>query len=460
MKFRYMRPIQSNKQERISQSFLLLNCRMIFTVLPFLLMFFGQPARANFRASVIKIDITPGTSKTLSGFAPRQSEGVHIPIYHRILVMDDGVMKFVLASSELEMISPSEYEEVAELLKNELGIQPENFWWTVTHTHSAPRFGVPGLAATFFPERYEDYPDNDYTGFVKENLLEGVRKAIKGLSPAKLTVGKSFSLANINRRAIGTDNKARIGRKPDGYSDHQIGLIRIDDMQNRPITLVVNYPVHGTVWGADNRKISGDLPGIISDYVERSIGAPVVFINGAAGNLAPIYSDEKYFYTSMDSEFDQLRVFLGAPILEAYKRLPGGSDSIVFQTRAAVIETPQKRGLKWPSYLNDYKRTTPNGTELIRLPVKFLRINKELVIWSLPVELFCEISNEIREKSPFPFTFYFGYANGWLGYLPTEKERQYGGYEIETASPFSPGIEKQIKEAVLGFLQGELAGGE
>ena len=40
------------------------------------------------------------------------------------------------------------------------------------------------------------------------------------------------------------------------------------------------------------------------------------------------------------------------------------------------------------------------------------------MIWSAPVELFCEIAMDVRQRSPFAYTLYFGYTNGWLGYLP------------------------------------------
>ena len=51
--------------------------------------------------------------------------------------------------------------------------------------------------------------------------------------------------------------------------------------------------------------------------------------------------------------------------------------------------------------------------------MRFLRIN-DTVIWSAPVELFCEITLfAVRARSPFANTFYFGYTNGWFGYLPT-----------------------------------------
>ena len=34
----------------------------------------------------------------------------------------------------------------------------------------------------------------------------------------------------------------------------------------------------------------------------------------------------------------------------------------------------------------------------------------------------------VRNQSPFAHTFYFGYTNGWLGYLPTEQAFGEGGY--------------------------------
>jgi len=68
------------------------------------------------------------------------------------------------------------------------------------------------------------------------------------------------------------------------------------------------------------------------------------------------------------------------------------------------------------------------------------------------LELFCEISNEIRDRSPFPYTFYFGYTNGTFLYLPTEAEFAAGGYETIT-SPFSPRAAGDLTEAVVKYIQ-------
>lgn len=48
----------------------------------------------GFRASVVKIDITPEVPKMLLGYAARKSTGVHDHIFHRIVALDDGVKQF------------------------------------------------------------------------------------------------------------------------------------------------------------------------------------------------------------------------------------------------------------------------------------------------------------------------------------------------------------------------------
>jgi hypothetical protein len=90
---------------------------------------------------------------------------------------------------------------------------------------------------------------------------------------------------------------------------------------------------------------------------------------------------------------------------------------------------------------------------MVLLPVRFLIINEEVAIWSAPLELFVEIANEVRERSPFPYTFYFGYNNGWLGYLLTESAWKHGGYEPRV-SPFTPSAAKDLTESVVNYLQG------
>lgn len=408
--------------------------------------------KIGFRAAVVKINITPSDPQMLLGYQDRKSTGVHDSIYHRIIILDDGETQFFLVSSDICEFSPSQYDRIIRLIKQQLGINTINLWWSTTHTHSAPEVGPPGLAAAFLGERYKHEFNADYQALIERTLIEGIRDGLKKLSPARLGIGWGFSQANINRRAIDIDGKARLGLNPDGPVDRRIGLLRLDREDGTPLALIANYPIHGTVLGGEYLEISGDAPGIVSEYVEQETGIPLVFINGAMGNLAPIYS---VYPDPHSGHLGEFRVLLGDKILAANRMISSTTNEVILNTGAIVVETPRKAGMNWPSDLDDYTRTTKAGDTLVKLPVRFLNINEDVAIWSAPLELFCEISNEIRDQSPFPFTFYFGLTNGWLGYLLPESEFKHGGYEPEV-SPFTPAAASDLTEAVVTYLQGEL----
>ena len=175
----------------------------------------------------------------------------------------------------------------------------------------------------------------------------------------------------------------------------------------------------------------------------------MLYLNGAAGNAAPIYT---VYPTPASGHLSEFQVLLGDRILEANRLMPKGSEDITLRLDEIIVETPLKAGLSWPPELARYARTEDNGRVLVRLPVRVLRLN-DTVIWAAPVELFCEIAMDVRARSPFPNTLYIGYTNGWFGYLPTARAFTEGGYEPQT-SPFTPAAESDLTRQMVTFLQG------
>lgn len=407
---------------------------------PFLLLLAVSSFGAEFRAATVKIDITPTSSEWLLGYGARQSTGVLDKIYHRIVLLDDGHTQFALVSSDICLVSPVEYEKVAAALEKSTGIKPVNFWWSMTHTHSAPEVGPPGLAVAFLGDRYTHKIDPTYTEKVEKALLEGVAEARKKLAPARLGIAWGVAYANINRRARDVEGETFLGLNPDGPSDRRLGLIRLDRTDGTPIALIANYPIHGTVLGGKNLLISGDAPGVVSEYVEQKVGAPLLFINGAAGDQAPIYTTQN---DHKSGHLSQFRVLLGDRILATNKDLKTTVTAVKLTTAAAVVETPRRPGLTFPDELKAY---APGNN--VNLPVRYLKINKDIAIWSAPIELFCEVAIEIRAKSKIKNTLYFGYTNGWLGYMLTPKELPLGGYEPRV-SPYTAQAAADLTATVL-----------
>jgi len=313
--------------------------------------------------------------------------------------------------------------------------------------------GPPGVAKLFLGDRYQHDFDAAYAARVKRALIEGVQQARARLAPAQLTWGKGAASANINRRARDVDGRIRLGLNPDGPVDREIGLIRVETPAGQPIALVANYAMHGTAMSGANTLISGDAPGIVASYVEAKLGAPMLYVNGAAGNIAPIYS---VYPDPRAAHLGEFRVLLGDRILQANAKLPPASSRATLQLDEEWVEIPRRAGLGWPDDLGAYL----TSGSLIRLPVRYWRIGgaaggvaaaKSAVIWAAPLELFCEIALDVRARSKFAHTWFFGYANGWMGYLPTKAAYAEGGYEPSVA-PFSDAAEALLKKAVLARL--------
>ena len=247
-------------------------------------------ARAEFRASTVKVDISPKTPQWLMGYGARQSTGIHDPIFHRIAAMDDGTTQVFIVASDLCLFSPTVYDDFTAELKAETGIEPKQVWWTVTHSHSTPEVGPPGMYDVLLKGR-SDHPWNrEYLQFIKSSLMAGIKEARAKLEPARIAIGTGMARANINRRARDLDGRISLGLNPDGPTDRQIGLIRLERPDGSLLGLITNYAMHGTVLGGSFMQISGDGPGITSAYVEEKLGATTLYVNGAAGNLAPTFS--------------------------------------------------------------------------------------------------------------------------------------------------------------------------
>lgn len=404
-----------------------------------ILLLLASPLLAEFRAAVTKVDITPKTPQWLMGYAARQSTGVHDPIFHRIAVLEDGPTQVILVASDICVFSPGVYDDTV----SELGLDRKQLWWTVTHTHSAPEVGPPGVYDVLLKGRSDHEWSREYLAYVKSTLKQGIAEARAKLAPAKLAMGTGRANANINRRARDLDGTISLGYNPDGPVDRQIGLIRIERMDGTPMGLVANYAMHGTALGGQSMEISGDAPGAAAAYVEQKLGVPVLYVNGAAGNIAPIYT---VMANPRAAHLGEFRVLLGDKILAANASLTGAT-APKLRYAEKTVETPRKAGIGWPAELGGYA-----GEGTVKIPVRFLSLG-DTVWWAAPVELFCEISMRVRDESPFRNTFYFGYTNGWLGYLPTAAAFGEGGYEPRT-SPFTEKVESDFTNAVITSIAG------
>ena len=82
----------------------------------------------------------------------------------------------------------------------------------------------------------------------------------------------------------------------------------------------------------------------------------------------------------------------------------------------------------------------------------------DVAIVGVPAEFFTRLGREIKERSPFRYTFIAELANDWIGYLPDLEAHRLGGYQTWTGlhSYAEAGTGERVVEEALKMLN-ELA---
>ena len=122
---------------------------------------FSWPRRCmlpdSWRRCHVKVDITPKSSQWLLGYNARQSTGVHDPLYHRVVAMDDGHTQFYLVSTDVCLFSPGLYDEVAA--ETASGTFDGHHTKAILverdpYPFQRPRYGPPGHVQVFLANRF------------------------------------------------------------------------------------------------------------------------------------------------------------------------------------------------------------------------------------------------------------------------------------------------------------------
>jgi hypothetical protein len=232
----------------------------------------AQPAAtsAPFRAGAARIDYTPSATQL-----PRNFLGVLDPIFVRALVLDNGSTRAALVSIDAGAIPTDLFDKVSARATRELGIPATQLLLSATHTHSVPfQLG----------------------GDIEEKVMQALRDSVGRLQPARVAWGTGQSFINVNRDLVDpVTNRWWEGPNYEGTSDKTVAVVRVESTSGLPIAVYYNYAVHAVLTGTLD-KISGDIPGATSRYVEDTLGGNAVALwsSGAAGDQNPVFFNQTY----------------------------------------------------------------------------------------------------------------------------------------------------------------------
>jgi len=386
-------------------------------------------------AGAAKVNITPKTPIPMSGYGARHDpfKGVHDSLYVTATVFSDKVQKTAIITTDLLYFKNDFYYETIQKIEEATGIKKEFILLSSNHNHGGPVTNV---------YDHETAPQiKIYIDELQQNIIKSVVQANKKLQPAMIGMGKGTCKMNINRRARLADGSIGLGRNPDGPCDHDVSVVRIDNLNRKPIAIFVNWPCHGTVTGPNNYLINGDWPGATARYVEKAFGNDVIVpvTAGASADINPIYGPNSKF-----RDIEATGMLLGEEIervVNSTKTFPNGHVESKMISVMANGKKPQES-----TFPNQKLESGDN----VQINLAVIKVG-DVVFTGVSGELMTEIGMRIKEESPFKNTVIITHCNGHSGYLCTNHSYPEGGYEV-MVSRTMPGTEYLITDNLMTMI--------
>lgn len=391
-----------------------------------------------------QIDITPKPGVELSGFAARTqpSTGVLDPLFAKALYLADGSERVLWIHCDLVGFDREIVLEFRDWAQQRLGLAAGQVMLSATHTHSGP--------CTIYLQECGRY-DPAYVKLLQGRLREAAEAALAQTEDCEIATTEGHLDLAVDRR-----------QQASKHTDPRVAALGFRRNDGSFKAVVVNYPMHAVALGSSNRQISADVPGQTALRLSRQLrGNPAVLTtNGACGNLnppaenVPFAQIEAWGGRIADAVADRLAQTPPTPraLLRVARRVfPLPLDVL----DVAGIEAFARKALQDAKSLAEwgdkYRRVVEHWRSALVAAAQAggavdhrdaelfaLRLG-DVILLGANAEVFSEFTDWLRAGTT-QKVYVVGYANGDMGYLPTQAAYAEGGYEVEVAHLFYGGF--------------------
>src|SRR5215471_10393447 len=242
----------------------------------------------DFKAGVARVDVTPNEPVFLGGYAARTnvSKGVAQRIFVKALALQDATGATTLLITADTIGTPRWFnDQLAERINKELKIPRERFLFACSHSHSTPAIKGALDGAYAMSAQAAEAEQRYSTEFLQKSFA-AARTACTALEPAQLAFGRGEAQFATNRRQFGKSD-VFIGVNPNGVVDHDVPVLRVQNLDGSIKAILFGYACHCTTLGP-NDEISPDWAGYAQQCLEQAYpGATALFITGCGADANP-----------------------------------------------------------------------------------------------------------------------------------------------------------------------------
>ena len=401
---------------------------------------------STIKANVAVRKLTPPLEMdyTLGGYGARMNKpamGIHDDIWAKALVLDDGDKKYAIVTLDILGLPPNVKPQVIEQLNQE-GWTEENIMFLPSHSHASLEmfalndksiFGIAPIG--IFQPQLLDYLVN--------SLADLIKSADQNLKPVRIgSLSKQIDGLNRNRRG-------------ESFIDNFLTVTRIDHINGKPMTVLVNWTGHPTIMDEHDMHVSGGWPGYLQRELESHIAEGVVamYYNGPVGDQSVIAGNAGSHYEKAEKYGRTMAV----NALNVYKDIKT-EEKIKFNYNYKIIQLPNREA--HPDFMETGGKEYGLDKEKIMIlldqvfpeqtSIGACRLG-DLLIVGAPGELIAELGLNIKDKLKARGVKYpaiGGLANQWISYILSENAYNRGGYET-SASFYGKDLGKVIVKSMM-----------
>ena len=423
----------------------------------------GSQPRVGWLAGVATINVTPREPIFMKGYGSRTkpSEGVRQELFVKALALrDETGATSVLVTSDLHSYTRRMSDTIAEAAQKKYGLPRDRLLLNASHTHSGPAVTAEVLlrpAEDINPE--QEAVIRRYTAGVLDQIVDLIGRAIQSLAPAEILFAQGSAGFGVNRRRVAAGM-----RHLPGPVDQDVPVLNVRTPGGAPRIIVFGYSCHATSAPADY-QIGADWPGHAQAALEAAYpGATAMFVNGCGADCDPMPR-------SMDDlprrHGETLAIAVGQ-VLRRQMQPIAGPLSTAFDYVDIPFQTPPTREELQERLKTATGMRARHARQLLGIleregklndrypyPVQAWQFGTGLTLIALGGEVVVDYALRFKAEYGWEDTWVAGYSTDVMGYIPSRRILDEGGYEGGGAmvnygrpGPLAPEVEDVIAAKV------------
>lgn len=433
------------------------------------------------RAGTARRRITPPTGIPMGGFGFRDhgADGVRDDLFVRCLWLEEEATgnRLLILALDVHALDDATVTAWKASIERQWGVPPSAVLLSATHSHSGP---------LMVDRCYGDAgADQDYLARLHTRVLEAVAEAAQTEADCTLAFGRGEQFLGISRRRP-TENGIRFSPYPEGYVERDLPVIQVRDARGGTLCILFSAAAHPSL--LTDYLFSAEYPGAACRFIEQAAEgrALALFLQGACGEIK--------VNTNADTRRSTWTKGSGATVERAGRLLADAvlqtladdmapvQPHLTFALKIAALplalpddpaayyaslcapraahpfasDTVRLAARRWAEHHRARLQRGESIPRTLACPVQRIGLAEGVEMIAVAGELTSGLARILRRSLPDPAPIFLGYANGMLGYLPSEAMLPEGGYEVfdsifyfpHLPGPLAPGLEAALVAAI------------